>query len=330
MSSMRNSPNINPSHKQVTREQVAALPKVVLHDHLDTSGARGEADIEVAARTAVAELAEDHVVYAELRLVPELNLDVLSLEQVVAAATRGVRADERIDARLILTALRDGEHVAEVAGATVAIMTESTDDTVVGFDLAGGEGPVEAHAQTMSMLREHYVPVTVHAGAHAGIESIAQALAHGAVRLGHGARVFEDFEVGLEGVAAGQVSAWVRDRAVCLELAPSLEVEMGVVDEFADHPLTLLHQMGFTCTLNPGQRSVTSLTDEMMRLVDTFDYGYDELFDLTRTALENAFVPVPRRTEILAQHILPAYEDLTGEYNEDVAFATGAGEQPQA
>lgn len=318
MARMHNSPNISPTHKHVTREQVADLPKVALHAHLDTTGARGEGDIEHAARTAVAALADDGVVYAELRYLPETNLDVVDLERAIAAASRGMRADERIDARLILTAARQREHVGAVADATIAIVTESPDETVVGFALAGEETSLAAHAETLARLRENYVPFTIHAGAHAGIESIAEAVQAGAVRLGHGARVFEDFEVGIDGVAAGRVSGWVRDRGLCLELAPSFEVALGVVDDIADHPLTLLQQMGFTCTLNPGQ---ASLTDEMMQLVETFDYGYDELFDLTRTALENAFVPVPRRTEILARVILPAYEELTGEFNEDAAFA---------
>lgn len=321
MARMHNSPNISPTHKQVTREQLRALPKVVLHDHLDTAGARGEADIELAAREAAAELADDGVVYAELRFLPELNLGAVTVEKAVQAAARGLASDERIDARLILTAARQGGHVATVADAAIALADGTGDTPVVGFDLAGDDSSLTPHAEVLALLRANFVPVTLHAGAHSGVEAIAQALDYGAVRLGHGTRVFDDFTADLDGVATGRVSSWVRDRAICLEMSPSLDVDMGVVDDVTDHPLPLLQQMGFTCTVNPGRRSVTNLTDEMMRLVKTFDYGYDELFDLTRTAMENAFVPVPRRTEIMARHVLPAYEELTGAYNEDAAFA---------
>lgn len=322
MACMHNAPNISPVHKQVTREQVAALPKVILHDHLDTSGARGEGDIEAAAKRAVDKLRSDGVIYAELRFMPELNADAVSLDAAVAAAERGVRADD-VDVRLILTALRGEGAVAEVAQATIDAADRGV---VVGFDLAGGEESVAEHRAVLESLRDAYIPVTLHAGAHAGIEAIDEAVRLGAVRLGHGARVFEDFSVDLEGIAPGPVASWVRDRGVCLELAPTLEVDMGVVDDFTDHPLTLLQQLGFTCTLNPGQSAVTSLTDEMMRLVETFDYGYDELFDLTRIAIEHAFIPVPQRTELLARRIVPAYEELTGIFNEDAAFAEAHAE----
>lgn len=319
---MHNAPNISPNHKQVTREQVAALPKVVLHDHLDTTGARGEGDIEAAARAAVDTLAAEGVIYAELRFAPELNLDVVDLDTAIAAAERGVRSaadtDTALDARLILLAMRHQEHVAAVADATIAALER---EVVVGFDLAGPEQSLVEHRAVLDKLRDNYVPVTLHAGAHEGVDVIDEAMRLGAQRIGHGARIFEDFNVDVEGITLGPIAAWARDRSITLELAPTLEVNMGVVDEYADHPLTLLQQLGFTCTLNPGQSAVTSLTDEMMRLVETFDYGYDEFFDLTRTALENAFIPVPRRTQLLAQRIVPAYEELTGLFNEDAAFA---------
>lgn len=318
MVDMRNSPNVSPLYKQVTREQVRALPKVVLHDHVDTTGTRGEADIESAVRKAAQALADDGVVYAELRFLPELSRDVLSLDRAVAAAERGATGTPGIDVRLILTALRHRDHVADVAAETIAAHPRGV---VVGFDLAGPEDSLAPHAATLERLRDAYIPVSLHAGAHEGVDSIAEAVRLGAVRLGHGSRIFEDLAADIDGIIAGPVASWVRDRGIVLEIAPTLEVEMGVVDSYEDHPFTLLQQLGFTCTLNPGQSGVSSLTDEMMRLVETFGYGYDELFDLTRTAMENAFAPVPERTAVFAQRIIPAYDELSGDFNEDASFA---------
>lgn len=313
MARMRHSPNVSPMNKQVTREQVAALPKVVLHDHVDTAGARGEADVEAAVRRAARALADDGVVYAELRLTPELNLDALTLGQTVAAAERGARASEGIDVRIILTALRQGGQVAEVAEETIAAVTRGI---VVGFDIAGHGAPLAPHADTLARLRAAFVPVSIHAGAHGGVEEIAEAVRLGAVRIGHGTRIFEDFTADLDGISIGALATWVRDRALVLEMSPTLEVEMGVVDTVEDHPLPLLQQLGFTCTLNPGQ---STLSDEMMRAVQAFDYGYDELLELTRTAMDNAFAPVPVRAGIIARLIDPAYDELAGVFNEDAA-----------
>lgn len=321
MAAMHNSPNNSPLNKQVTREQVKTLAKVVLHDHVDTTGARGEADVEAAVRAAVQNLASEGVVYAELRLSPELNLDVLPINRTVAAAERGATGMDGIDARLLLSAMSHGKHVGEVADETIGAIGRGV---VVGFDLAGPEQSLQPHAEVLAKLRNSYVPVSIHAGAQEGVESIAEAVRLGASRLGHGSRIFEDLSAGIDGIMAGPVAAWVRDRRIVLEIAPTLEVQKGVVDSLEDHPLPLLQELGFTCTLNPGQSGVSSLTDEMMRMVETFGYGYDELFDLTRTAMDNAFAPMPVRAGILTRHIIPSYEGLAGEFNEDASFAQGA------
>ncbi|WP_394284906.1 adenosine deaminase [Corynebacterium sp.] len=312
---MHDAPQISPEHKHVDRETVAQLPKALLHDHLDLSGATTVAEVTAAAARAAEELAADNVVYAELRVRPVAgDVDAAAVLDAVAA---GFDAHIVVDARIIVTADRDVDPVAQWAQVCV----DKLGGRVVGFDLAGPEDESLApHAETLRMLRKNYVPVTVHAGATEGMDRIREAVDHGAVRLGHGARIFDDFQVSLEGIGTGAVSTWVRDRGLVLELCPTQEVRAGVVDDLADHPLTLLQQMGFACTVNVGDRSVTSLTDELMRLVETFDYGFDELFDVTVTAVNGAFCGKERREEILATRILPAYEELAGDFNEDVEF----------
>ncbi|WP_246049186.1 adenosine deaminase family protein [Corynebacterium tapiri] len=292
---MHEAPLIDPAHKSATREVVASLPKVILHDTLTVDGARGQADVEVAARDHVARLAEDNVVYAELRFDP--LLDALSLEDAIAAAERGVRSIDGIDARLILVAKQADEAIVD------ATITAHARGVVVGF-----AGP--ADAPTLQKLRRAFVPVTVDANTPLEID---EALELGATRIGHGTRVYEDFAVDENGVHPGPVSSWVRDRGIALEMTPSLDVASEEVEELSEHPITLLPEMGFTCTLNPAD----SMTDEFMSLVETADFGYDEIFGLTRTALENAFIPVPSRTALLAQTIIPAYQKLTALFNED-------------
>lgn len=312
---MHDAPQISPEHKHVDRETVAQLPKVLLHDHLDLGGAATAADVTAAAARAAEELAADNVVYAELRVRPAAG--DLSAAEVLDAVAAGFDEQIVVDARIIVTAHRDVDPVAQWAQVCV----DALGGRVVGFDLAGPEEkPIAPHADALRLLRENYVPVTVHAGATEGMDRIQEAVDSGAVRLGHGARIFDDFEVSLEGIGTGKVSTWVRDRGMVLELCPTQEVRSGVVEELADHPLTLLQQMGFTCTVNVGDRTVTSLTDELMRMVDAFDYGFDELFDVTVKAVNGAFCGKERREEILATRILPAYEELAGDFNEDAEF----------
>ncbi|WJZ17212.1 adenosine deaminase [Corynebacterium guangdongense] len=310
MVGMNDSPQISPEHKHVTRQTLAQLPKVILHEHLGAAGTA--ADVEALVRTNVEELAADGVVYAELRFHPELA--EMDFGEAVDAAVRACGAVSGIDARLIITAMRQLDNVDELARLTVE-KREAT-DRIVGFDLAGDDTRLDAHVDALRHLRENYVPVTLHCSGD--LAQITEAVNLGAQRIGHGLSIIDDFEVSLDGIRTGPVSTWVRDRGLALELSPALEEKMGLIEDYADHPLTLLQQMGFAVVVSPGQTEVTSTTDEFLRLVETFDYGLDELFDLTRAAIEHSFAPVERRQELL-QQVLGHYESLADEQDLDAA-----------
>ncbi|MEZ2189974.1 adenosine deaminase [Corynebacterium sp. CCM 9204] len=371
------SPEYSPRHKRLSRETIAALPKVVLHDHLD-GGLRPGTVIDLAAdcdyrglptgnpeelarwfvnsadsgslpayletfahtcavmqttaalhrvaREAVEDLAADGVVYAELRFAPEQHQEQgLGLQEIVDAVVDGCMEGEKtshlsghtIHARVILCAMRHADRAREIA-ELVASNTGSDSPGrgyVVGFDIAGAEAgfPPACCAGAFAVLREDLVPFTIHAGEAAGIDSLADAVSQGTWRIGHGARLFEDFSAGIDGIDPGRVSSYVRDRGIALELCPSSNVQTGVIDEITDHPLPLLHGLGFACTVNTDNRLVsgTSMTEEMMLLVETFDYGIPELFDLTVTAIASAFIPELQRREILEGLIVPGWEKTT-------------------
>ncbi|MCK7661087.1 adenosine deaminase [Corynebacterium antarcticum] len=376
--SSRQTPNYTPEHKSLTRETVATLPKVVLHDHLD-GGLRPRTVIELAtecgygalpatdpdalrgwfvdaadsgslekyletfahtcavmqtipalhrvAREAVEDLAEDGVVYAELRFAPEQHRERgLELGAVVDAVVEGIIEGEKtaalagrtIRARVILCAMRHADRAQEIADLLVGYRNDGDREHrgyVVGFDIAGAEDgfPPSCCTGAFETLRRELVPFTIHAGEAAGIDSLEGAVREGTWRIGHGARLYEDFTADLDtGIEPGRVSAFVRDRQIVLELAPSSNLQTGVVDDLVDHPLPLLQQLGFACTVNTDNRlmSGTTMTDEMMLLVDTFGYGVGELFELTATAIGGAFIPEPERREIMSTLIVPGWDEL--------------------
>ncbi|MBV7294758.1 adenosine deaminase [Corynebacterium sp. TAE3-ERU12] len=361
----------------VSSDIVAALPKVVLLDHIDggirpatvldlaaeldyddlpadnadalaqwfvaqansgSAGCRARAlghiravlqtapALARAAREAVEDLAGDNVVYAELRIAPQLHMDAgLSIADVIAATVEGLRAGEHsaaeagcaITARLIVCARRDREGSAAIARAVADAYTTGSPvwPYVVGFDLTGVEAnnPVSEHTEALTVLRQHLVPTAIHAGESAGVDSIREATIAGASRIGHGVRIFEDFTASFDGIELQPLSRYVRDRRIPLDLCPSANVHDGIVDDLHDHPLPLLDDLGFTCTVNTGFRLLcgTSMTREMMHLVDNFDYGYTELFQLTCNAIENCFADLPTRERILDTQIYPHYLELT-------------------
>jgi adenosine deaminase len=274
-----------------------------------------------AARECVVDLAKDGVVYVETKIAPEQHLRAgLSLDDVVEAVCDGLRAGEReaaetdrtIRAGLLVTAMRHADQGREIAEVTV----RHRDAGVVGFDIAGAEAgfPPTRMADAFDLLREQLVHITVHAGEAAGPESVAQALAVGAERIGHGVRLVEDVSTPVAGSgdgtwALGRVAQAVLDRQIPLETCPSSNAQTGAVTSLADHPFDDLRRHGFNVSVSTDNRlmSATSMTQELQLLVDQYGYGLEELEDLTTRALEAGFLPFQERRELLTAVVAPGF-----------------------
>jgi adenosine deaminase len=157
--------------------------------------------IERIAHEAVVDLADDGVVYAEIRFAPELHQQQgLALEAVVDAVTSGLRRGEaaaaadgrQITVNAILCAMRTEHRSVEIARLVERL--RAWDDKVVAFDLAGAETgfPPSLHAEALAFARSALLNVTIHASEPPDLELISDALVHGAHRIGHGVRLRSD------------------------------------------------------------------------------------------------------------------------------------------
>ncbi|MBC7298281.1 MAG: adenosine deaminase family protein, partial [Demequina sp.] len=268
----------------LTHHELRALPKVLLHDHLD-GGLRPSTLIELAgkighelpstdpdelqkvfvenansgdlvryleafahtiavmqtaenltrvAREAVVDLAEDGVVYAELRYAPEQHLEGgLTLQEVVEAVQAGIEegvaeaaeAGRGIRAAALLDAMRHLGRSLEIA--ELALVNRGT--CCVGFDIAGPEFgfPPSKHADAFALLRDNHMAVTIHAGEADGAASVGEALGLGSARrLGHGVRIHEDIEnFGTDEEAVfGVIAQHALDQQIPLECSPTSNV----------------------------------------------------------------------------------------------------------
>ncbi|WP_193127564.1 adenosine deaminase [Gulosibacter sediminis] len=289
------------------------------------------------AREAVADLAADGVIYAELRWAPEQHLrGGLTLDDVIAAVTAGLRegceAHEGIEVGQLLCAMRHANDADTIADAALRHRGDSESGGVRGFDLAGPEigFPPSQHRRALEKLAGEFMPVTIHAGEAAGLESIASALIDGrALRLGHGARIADDITLEQQDdsgtrVTLGPIASWVRERGIALELAPSSNLQTGLeldsplfehrtVETITQHPFDLLYQLGFSTTVNTDNRlmSATSASEELQLVADAFDLRLGDLEQLQLNAAEAAFAPLEDR-EDLADRITEGYEQEVG------------------
>jgi adenosine deaminase len=172
------------------------------------------------------------------------------------------------------------EACEDVAARTVAL----DHPYVVGFNMAGDEAnfPAADYARAFATVADAGLGCSVHAGEHAGPESIRAALAlPGVVRISHGVRAVEDPALVAELAARG----------IVLEVCPTSNVALGVYPGYGDHPLPALIAAGVPVTLGSDDPPYfgTSIGREYELAHEMMGLDLDDLEDITETALDAAF-----------------------------------------
>ena len=247
-----------------------------------------EADLVRIARETVVDLANDGVIYAEVRVAPEhFTKNGLHLEAVIEAMLEGYRLGELetgLKVNSILCGMRNFDKSQEVA----ELVVKYRDQGVVGFDIAGPEigYPPTLQQDTFDYLARHGIPITIHAGEAAGPDYIDLAInsCH-ADRIGHGVKIVKD-------LPNGQIAKQVLDQQIHLEICPTSNLQTGVADTYNSHPIGELFNLGFNLGINTDNRlmSGTSMSHEFQVCADAFGWGLAEFKELSLCAMNAAFI----------------------------------------
>ena len=268
--------------------------------------------IERVAFECAHDLAADGVVYAEVRMAPELCTEQgLTLDEVVQAILDGFArgsANSGLTIYLICSAMRTAARSLEIAELAV----RWRDQGCVGFDIAGAEAgyPPTRHLDAFQHVQRENFHTTIHAGEAFGLPSIWEAVQFcGAERLGHGVRIVDDITGPSGNEQLGRLAAFVRDRRIPLELCPTSNVNTGVCGSIAEHPIGMLRRLRFRVTVNTDNRlmSDTSMSNELQQLHDAFGWGIDDFEWITINAMKSAFAPFPERLALINGVIKPRY-----------------------
>jgi adenosine deaminase len=268
--------------------------------------------IERVAYECAVDLAADGVVYAEVRMAPELCTEQgLTLDEVVESILAGFRRGSEgtgLTVYLICSAMRTAARSLEIAELAV----RWRDAGCVGFDIAGAEAgyPPTRHLDAFQYVQRENFHSTIHAGEAFGLPSIWEAVQFcGAERLGHGVRIVDDITGPAGQEQLGRLASYVRDRRIPLELCPTSNVNTGVCASIADHPIGMLRRLRFRVTLNTDNRlmSDTSMSKEFRQLHEAFGWGIDDFEWMTINAMKSAFAPFPERLALINSVIKPHY-----------------------
>lgn len=240
--------------------------------------------------------ARENVWHLEVRYCPYLLVNQgLSLEEVVESCARaGERAEKEFGMSVvqILCGLKHNEGASILAVAKLAARYRHLG--VVAFDMAGPEDgyPIRDHLEAISVARNNNLFITLHAGESYGPSSIAQAIHEGgAHRIGHGTSLIQDPEL----------LRYVVDHRIGVESCPLSNLHTGSVKSLAQHPLKKFLDAGVRVSINTDNRlcSDTSITKEIMTMVDELDLNLDDIHRLLLNGFKSAFLPYEKRGSFL-------------------------------
>jgi adenosine deaminase len=229
--------------------------------------------------------AREGAVYTELIVSPDHAANVgLTDEAHYEAIAQGIddaRAETGIEARMLITAIRNFG-----VAAAVDIARRHAEDRhpyIVGFNLAGDEAgyPPLQFKEAYEIAAASGLGCTVHAGEHAGAESVAEALKLPVTRISHGVRAVEDWTLVDE----------IAERGIVLEVCPTSNVATRVFADYEHHPLRKLHEAGVNLTLGSDDPPYfgCSIGGEYAVARERFGFEEGELRAITRTAVRASF-----------------------------------------
>ncbi|WP_445152090.1 adenosine deaminase [Baekduia sp. Peel2402] len=253
---------------------------------LAAAAIRTGADYRDVTYEYLAACAAEGAVYVELIASLDHGKNVgLSDEEHLAGIAQGIddaQRDHGITGRIISSIVRNFgvADCEDVARRTVAL----GHPYVVGFNMAGDEAnfPASDYARAFAIVHEAGLGCSVHAGEHAGPESIRAALElPGVVRISHGVRAVEDPDLVAE----------LAERQIVLEVCPTSNVVLGVFPTYEAHPLGALRAAGVPVTLGSDDPPYfgTTIGREYELAHDRLGCSLADLREITETALNAAF-----------------------------------------
>jgi len=254
--------------------------------------------LELVVHDLFKQLHSNNVLYAEIRFAPLQHLEKgLTPFEVVAfteAAFKAASAETAVESRLLLCTLR--HYSEEQSMETVRLVEQFRKTMVAGFDIAADEAgfPLDNHISAFQYAKQKGLHYTAHAGEARGADSVWETLKYlNPSRIGHGVRSIED----------PKLVAHLREHKIHLEICPSCNVQIGLYDEYKDHPVDELYRAGVSLNINTDAPTITdiTLTREYEKLEKVFGWTKDDFYRCNVNALKAAFIPTEIKTKLLAQ-----------------------------
>ncbi len=258
-----------------------------------------EYELEAVAQDLFDQLKKDNVILAEIRFAPllhcEKGLDAESVVEIVADRIKQCSEKYGIEAGIILCTLR---HFNESQSLKTVKLVQKyfSNSPVIGFDLAADEAgyPIDAHCNAFQYAIDNNIPRTAHAGEAKGAESIRETLKYfNPIRIGHGVRCIEELKL---------INELIKNN-IHLEICPTCNIQTDIFKSYKDHPVDYLYKRGVSVSINTDARTLVniSLSEEYQKLINTFNWGLEELKQCNLNAIVHSFLDNIDKKKLSAQ-----------------------------
>lgn len=238
---------------------------------------------------------EEGVVHVELSFDPQAHLSRgVELAVPFEGLTRAMRDAKRrwgMTTALIMSFLRDREATEAMDVLEKAEPYYELIDAV-GLDSAEMGNPPAKFAAVFERAKALGIPRVAHAGEEGPAAYISEALdVLDICRVDHGVACLQDAEL-VERLRASQIP---------LTVCPLSNVRLKVVHAMTDHPLPAMLEQGVKVTLNSDDPAYFGggVLENYIACFEAFDWDRDLFRQLAGNAIEVAFMPEERRSELL-------------------------------
>lgn len=238
------------------------------------------------------DLINDNIIYAEVRFAPIFHTSKLSLEEVCKAVLDGFDlVKDRIKINLILCMMRHLPY--EDNKKIIDLYLKHIDSRIVGLDLAGSENlfPNSKFIDILTDIKKNNIPFTIHTGEVKIMENIKSALDNNFTRIGHGINIINDKKLIDEAIK----------KDVLLEICPTSNIDTFNCDDYRNHPIRKLYDLGLNISINTDDRTVSDITldKEYLNLMQIFNFTDEDFKKININSMKHSFADDKTKEEII-------------------------------
>jgi len=249
-------------------------------------------NLRLISKELVNYLEKENVIYAEIRFAPMFHTKGgLSYEEVIDGVLEGLKANTFVKTNLILCMMRGFSEEDNIK--TIEVAEKYLKKGVCALDLAGAEDkyPLKDYIHLFDIIKEKNIPFTIHAGENGSHKEIDLAIEIGTKRIGHGIHAYE----------SDDTIKSLKEKNILLEICPTSNVQTNSVDKYENHPINKFYKDNLNICINTDNKTVSniSLTEEYIKLYNTFNFNIDDFKNMNVNAINSSFLNDEEKNELI-------------------------------